>query len=102
MGADGFVDDLGEVLVGPVTAREPDQTEAGGQQAAVGEVVDGRQHLLARQVSGDTEQHETAGTGDTWETLVTRIAQGVLPLRDLGGAHQDPPPGAVSPSDWAS
>ncbi len=49
------VHDLGEVLVGPVAAREPDQAEAGRQQAAVREVVDRRHDLLARQVAGDAE-----------------------------------------------
>ena len=44
----GLVDDLPEVLVGPVTAGEPHEGEARRQQAPVGEVVDRRHQLLAR------------------------------------------------------
>jgi hypothetical protein len=44
---DGVVDLLGEVLVRPVAPGEADQREARGQQAAVGQVVDGRHQLLA-------------------------------------------------------
>ena len=43
----GIVYDLGEVLVLPVAPREPDEREARGEQAAVGEVVDGGHELLA-------------------------------------------------------
>src|SRR5450631_1906517 len=91
MGAHGVEHDLGEVLVGPVTAGEPDQREGGGQQAAVGQVVQGRHDLLARQVPGDTEQNQAAGTGDPWEALVPRVTQGVLSGGDPGGAHVGPP-----------
>ena len=71
------VDDLGEVLVGPVATRVADQAEARRQQAAVGEVVDRRHDLLARQVSGDAEEHQAAGTGDAGEAAVLGVPQRV-------------------------
>ena len=67
---DRVVHDLGEVLVGPVAAGEADQREARRQQAAVGEVVDRRHHLLARQVAGDAEEHQPARPGDAREPPV--------------------------------
>ena len=48
---DGLVDDLAEVLVGPVAPREADEREARRQQTPVGEVVDGRHELLAGEVA---------------------------------------------------
>ena len=58
------VDDLAEVLVGPVAPGEPDEREAGRQQAAVGEVVDRRHQLLAGEVAGHAEEHQRARPGD--------------------------------------
>ena len=72
---DRVVDDLREVLVGPVAAREADQAEARRQQAAVGEVVDRRHDLLAGQVAGDAEDHHAARAGDPRQPPVLRIAQ---------------------------
>ena len=43
--------ELREVLVAPVAAGEAEQREVGRQQAAVGQVVDRRHQLLARQVA---------------------------------------------------
>ena len=71
---DRGVHDLGEVLVLPVPAGEPDQSETGGQQPAVGQVVDRRHQLLGREVAGDPEDHQHAGTGDPRESPVLRIA----------------------------
>ena len=77
---DRVVHDLREVLVGPVAAGEADQAEARRQQAAVGEVVDRRHDLLARQVAGDAEQHQPARTGDARESAVLGVAQRVHPI----------------------
>ncbi len=71
---DRRVHDLGEVLVLPVTPGEAHQGEAGRQQAAVGQIVDGRHQLLRRQVTGDAEDHQHAGTGDPRESPILRIA----------------------------
>ena len=46
-----------KACVVPVPTGEPDQGEVGRQQAAVGQVVDGRDHLFAGQVAGHTEDH---------------------------------------------
>ena len=67
----------GEVLVRPVPAGEADEREAGRQQPAVGQVVDGRQQLLARQVAGHAEHHQDARLGDPGDPAITRIAQRV-------------------------
>ena len=74
---DRVVHDLREVLVGPVTPGEADQAEAGRQQAAVGEVVDRRHDLLARQVAGHAEEHQAARPGDPGKAAVLRVAQRV-------------------------
>ena len=44
---DRVVDDLREILVGPVPPGEPDERERRRQQPAVGQVVDGGHQLLA-------------------------------------------------------
>ncbi|OPZ56714.1 MAG: hypothetical protein BWY91_00131 [bacterium ADurb.BinA028] len=84
---DGVVDDLAEVLVGPVAPREPDEAEPGRQQAAVGQVVDGRHELLAGQVAGYPEEHEAARAGDPRQPPVASVAQGVDAVGDAGWAH---------------
>ena len=66
---------LGEGLVVPVPAGEPDQGEVGRQQAAVGQVVDGRHHLLAGQIAGDTENHHRARAGDPGQPLIALVPQ---------------------------
>ena len=81
---DGVVDDLREVLVGPVAAGESDQREPRRQQAPVGEVVDRRHQLLARQVAGDAEQHDPARPGDPGQPPVARVAQRVVASRPTG------------------
>jgi hypothetical protein len=65
-----LVDDLLEVLVLPLAAREPDEREARGQQAAVGQVVDRGHQLLAREVARHPEDDEAARSGDAIETAV--------------------------------
>ncbi len=56
---------VGEGLVVPVPTAESDQGEGRGQQAAVGQVVDGRHHFLAGQIAGHTEDHYRARAGDS-------------------------------------
>ena len=87
---DRVVDDLAEVLVGPVAPGEPDEREARREQAAVGQVVDRRHELLAGQVAGDPEEDQAARAGDAREPLVTRVAQGVAVLRHPRRAHASP------------
>jgi hypothetical protein len=82
---DRLVHHLGEVLVVPVASGEPDESEPRRQQAAVGQVVDGRHELLAGQVAGDTEDHQGAGPCDPVQTAVIRVAEGIVPARDLDG-----------------
>ena len=74
----GLVDDLAEVLVGPVAAGEPDEREAGREETTVGEVVDRRHELLGREVAGDAEQHEAARSRDAGEPLVAGVPKGVV------------------------
>ena len=78
---DGVVDDLHEVLVGPVAAGEADEREARREQAAVGQVVDRRHQLLARQVARHPEDDHAARPGDPREPAVPGVAQRV------GGTH---------------
>ena len=66
-----------EVAVAPVAAGEPEQHEVGRQQAAVGEVVDRRQQLLARQVAGDAEDDQRARFRYPRQPPVGGIAQRV-------------------------
>ncbi len=77
------VHDRREVLVGPVAPGEADQAEPRRQQPAVGQVVDRRHHLLARQVAGDAEQHQPARPGDARQPAVLGIAEGVGPASGL-------------------
>ena len=94
-----LVDDLAEVLVGPVTTGEPDQREARRQQAAVGEVVDRRHELLARQVAGHPEHDHAARAGDPGQPPVPRVAEGVGARRDPGWAHASPRPAPTEASE---
>src|SRR5680860_820499 len=89
MRAHRVVHDLREVLVGPVTARVAHEAEARRQQAAVGEVVDRRHHLLACQVAGHAEQHHATGAGDPRHPPVVGVPQRVGPLSPLvsGSGH---------------
>jgi len=69
--------ELLELAIAPVTAGEAQQDEPGGQQPAVGEVVHGRDQLLASQVAGHPEHHEGAGGGDAGQAPVAGVAQQV-------------------------
>ena len=67
-----------ELRLAPRASPVAHQGEARGQQAAVGEVVNRGQQLLARQVTGNPEDHQAAGAGDAREALILRIAQRVV------------------------
>src|SRR5699024_8434245 len=85
---------VGEVVVGPVAAAEADQAEAGRQQTAVGQVVDRRQQLLAREVAGDAEHHHRAGPCDEGHATVPGVAQRIRRIRtgeEGGGVGHDRP-----------
>src|SRR5690606_904001 len=73
----GLARHLGEALVVPVAPREPDQTEPGWQQAAVAQVVDGRDELAVGEVPGRTEDHQGSGFRDAGQPAVVRVAQRV-------------------------
>ena len=73
----------------PSSGGRSPPARTGRQQPAVGQVVDGRQQLLGRQVAGHAEQHEHARAGQPRDPPVSRIAQRV---RD----HVVLPPAAIS------
>ena len=95
---------LGEVLVGPVAPREPDEREPRRQQAAVGQVVDGRHELLAGQVAGDAEEHEAARAGDPRQPAVARVAERVdsvgVQMRVRTAGLSAPPPRGRRRGPW--
>ena len=81
----GFADVVAESLFIPVTAAVADQGEACRKQSAIGQVIDSRQELLARQVTRDAKNHHARRAGDAWQALVLRVAQRVDPR--AGSAH---------------
>src|SRR5207249_2510020 len=78
---DSIQNDLGEILVGPVSSGKTDQSERGGQQAAIGQVVDRRHQFLGGQVTRDTEDHDSARTRDARHPLVALVPQRITPVR---------------------
>ena len=84
LGARAFVDSFAhvrlEVGLGPVAPPVADQREPARQKAAVGQIVDRRQQLLAGEVAGDPEDHHAGGPGDLGEAFVGGGAQRVGPL----------------------
>ena len=74
---DGVVNHLSEVLLVPFSAREAREGEGGRQEAPVGKVIDGGHELLAREVAGHPEHHESTGPCDPRQATIARIAQGV-------------------------
>jgi hypothetical protein len=74
---DGVMDDLREILVRPVAAGESDECEPRRQQAAVGEVIDGRHQFLPGQVAGDAEQHDSARPGYPRQPSIARVSEWV-------------------------
>src|SRR5690606_37691118 len=83
----GVVDDLGEVLVVPVAPRGADECESGGEESAVGEIVDGEHELAAGEVAGDAEDDEGAGAGEAAEAPIPVFAQGVGVRSECDKAH---------------
>ena len=77
---DVVVDHLGEAVVIPVAAGEAHQREVGRQQAAVGQVVDGRHHFFMGQVAGDAEEHQRTRAGDPGQPLILLVPQWITPL----------------------
>ena len=92
-----------EVAVAPVAAGEAEHHEAGRQQPPVGQVVDGRDQLLAGQVAGHAEDHQRARLRDPRQPPVLRVAQRVH-RRLLVRRDQRQPPAAVerASSSWAT
>ncbi len=76
-----------EVAVAPVAPGEAEHDEAGRQQPPVGQVVDGRDQLLAGQVAGDAEDHQSAGLRDPRQPAVLRVAQRVHAASSLRIVH---------------
>ena len=77
---DGLVHHLAEILGFPVPPGEAHQGEGRWQQPAIGQVVDGRYHLLAGQIAGHTENHYGTWPGDSGQPLIALVPQRVLPL----------------------
>ena len=57
--------------------RRPTREELGERQAAVGQVVDGRQELVAGQITSDAEHHQNAGVRDTRKAKVAGVEKRV-------------------------
>ncbi|MPN33911.1 hypothetical protein SDC9_181403 [bioreactor metagenome] len=70
---------LDELLFRPVAAGETDQSEARGERAVIGEVVDGRDELLTREIAGDSEEHEHTRTGQSRQPPVRTVEQRIRP-----------------------
>ena len=81
---DGVADELAEILVCPIPSGESDQGEVGGQQSAIGEVVDGRHQLLAGEIARDSEDDDSARTRNAGHALVALVPQRVTPVRRGG------------------
>ncbi len=83
---DRLLDPLAELFVRLLAARDPDQLEALGKRALVGEVVERRQQLPMREIAGRAEDHERRRMHrQALEPLDERVF-GLLPL-DRGGGH---------------
>ena len=66
-----------EITIAPVAAGEAEQHEVGREQAAVGQVVDRREQFLARQVTGDPEDHQRTRCRHSGQAAVASLAQRV-------------------------
>ncbi len=87
---DSVVDDLREVLVGPVTSSKSDERETRWQQPAIGEVVHGWHQLLAREVTRNSEDDERAGAGDAVQAPIGWQSKWIECGSDLHGGHGAP------------
>ena len=74
-----LLDEILEMVLGPVAACEPGQAEARRQQAAVGQIVDGGKQLLAGQIAGHAEDHDAAWACDAGKSQIARVAQRIRP-----------------------
>src|SRR5690606_39256683 len=72
--------------------------EAGRQESAVGQVVHRGEQLLAGEVAGDPEDHQTARSGDPRQAAVPRVAQRVGVRGDRSWGHR-PPSLPANPSE---
>ncbi len=68
----------GELLVGPLPAREPDQGKPGRQQPPVGQVVNRGQDLFPGKIAGDPENHHAGRSRHPRQTQIRRIPQRIL------------------------
>jgi len=87
---DRIMDHLCEVLVDPVPAGEPHESETGGKQAAVGEVIDRRHQFLSGEVTRYSKDDQGARPGDPVETAVGGQPQRVELRRDFHRGHSAP------------
>ena len=94
------VGDLGEILVLPVPPGEADEREARRQQAPIGQVVDGRHQLLAREVTGDPEHDQHTRPCHPGDAPVPRIAQRVPRLGRRVDLRDDARAGRGQPFDF--
>ena len=78
-----------ELFLCPITASVAHQGEASGEQTSIGEVIDGGEELLARQVAGYSKDHEAGRACDAGETLIEFVTQGVVPLLGIRSQHAD-------------
>ena len=74
-----LLDEILEMVLGPVAACEPGQAEARRQQAAVGQIVDGGEQLLTGQIAGHAENHDAAWACDAGKSQIARVAQRIRP-----------------------
>jgi hypothetical protein len=78
---DGLPGVVGEVFRRPVASREADESESGGQEAPIGQVVDRRKELLASQIAGHPEHDEGAWPCNAGQPAILRVAQRVAVLQ---------------------
>jgi hypothetical protein len=96
--ADGLARQRPELVVGLLRARDPDEVEALGQRPLVGEVVERRQQLAAREVPRGPEDDERGGRyREALETLDERVLGG-------GDGRHQPPARSIAcpPNCWRS
>ena len=74
-----LLDEVLEMVLGPVAACEACQTEARRQQATVGQIVDGGEQLLTGQIAGHAENHDAAWACDAGKSQIARVAQRIRP-----------------------
>ena len=74
-----LLDEVLEMVLGPVAACEACQTEAWRQQATVGQIVDGGEQLLTGQIAGHAENHDAAWACDAGKSQIARVAQRIRP-----------------------